>query len=270
MKVFIVRIPEGNSYNYALECAQSCEEHGVAYEYFEGIYGKTYDELKQLFPKLYFDKFDNPNSITGRIANCLAGNYYVFQKCIESNEPCVWLEHDIIVKTDFTKLDIDINENALYALTPKVLSRNDYKFPKNLKLTPVINYLHDISNAKIVTPQFCREFFKLSESAEPNDIQWYWLQTPDNINGLLNFKNNSGYVQYVIDPFPAVCEISDRTSNVEILDKNNAFSNWSLPVSFYKNLTVDKEYYHESIRWTYRNPKNVTIYRMLKSLGITI
>lgn len=270
MKVFIVRIPEGNSYNYALECAQSCEEHGVAYEYFEGIYGKTYDELKQLFPKLYFNKFEDPNSITGRCSNCLAGNYSIFKKCIEYNEPCVILDHDIIVKHDFTKLNIDINENALYALTPKVISRNDYKFPNKLKLTPVINYLHDISNAKIVTPEFCRQFFKLSESAELNDIEWYWRQNPDNINGLINFKNDAGYVQYVIDPFPAVCEIGNRKSTVEVLTKNNAFSNWSLPNSFYRNLTVDKEYYYESIRWIYRNPKNYMIYKKLKSLEVPI
>ena len=98
MKAFIIYLKEVQStVDSALECKQTCREHGLDGWLMEGFTPSRADafikanNLKPYLPgpKLYKIKWQK-----GGVRGCMISHYHAWKKCIELDEKIVVLEHD--------------------------------------------------------------------------------------------------------------------------------------------------------------------------------
>ena len=90
------------SMEYAQYCADSCERHGLPYEFIDGIeFMSSEDAFKAVGTYL------RPG-YTGMVGhnNCHASHIKAWRRLIEIGKPCLILEHDAVVKGDVRNIDI--------------------------------------------------------------------------------------------------------------------------------------------------------------------
>jgi hypothetical protein len=222
MKAFILYIKEPNSLKYAKECADSCNEHGVKFELVEGYYGVSYSELMQTY-KYPIQYFDDPFSHKGRLGNAICGHMKIYNKIVEYGKPAALLEHDNIVKRDFSELQIP-EDNSIYYISMKVYDKNHYTPPNDdftfIKLPT--NFIIDNANAEILSPtaaKFLIDYYNNMKDYE----DWYKMY-------------NSGLTPFIIDPVPVINNCGNFRVSTVSPNLSTVF-NAHIPESFYKNLT---------------------------------
>lgn len=200
-KAYILYIDEPKSVEWAHECAKSCEEHNVPFELFKGYKGLSTDELTYrtgwVCGRPGMEENDKQYV---REYNAALGHIRIWEKIAAGDAPCAILEHDAIVKQDFTHLDM---VGDVMFLGPRVNSRNDYEFPDwdgpvNIIPTRRFEGLH----AYVISPLTAR--FLLDKVKEMRRI------LPS--EAMMSVRNPFNMDLRVVDPPFVVCELGGRKS----------------------------------------------------------
>lgn len=200
-KAYILYIDEPKSVEWAQECAKSCEEHDVPFEMFKGFKGLSIEELTHktgwVCGRPGLEKNDEQYV---REYNAALGHIKIWEKIAAGDQPCAILEHDAIVKQDFT--DIDMKGDVMF-LGPRVNKRTDYEFPTwtdviSIKKTRRFEGLH----AYVLSPTTAR--FLLDKVSEMKRI------LPS--EAMLSVRNPYDMDLRVVDPPYVVCELGGRKS----------------------------------------------------------
>jgi GR25 family glycosyltransferase involved in LPS biosynthesis len=200
-KAYILYIDEPKSVEWAQECATSCEEHRVPFELFKGFKGLSTDELTYKTgwvcgrPGL-----EDADKQYVREYNAALGHIRIWEKIAAGDHPCAILEHDAIVKADFTHLDM---VGDVMFLGPRVNNRNDYEFPEwegpvTIKPTRRFEGLH----AYVISPLAAR--FLLDKVKDMRRI------LPS--EAMLSVRNPFDMDLRVVDPPFVLCELGGRKS----------------------------------------------------------
>jgi GR25 family glycosyltransferase involved in LPS biosynthesis/predicted O-methyltransferase YrrM len=207
MKTYILHINEELSIEYAEDCRNSCKEFGIEAELFLGIRGATNRELTR---KTGYNirTFEYSSEYCATV-----GHINIWKKIAESGETGVVLEHDVVVKGDYTKLVV--NDGEILFLGPRLYNRNDYQFPAN----ETVDY-HNIdfyngAHAYIITANTAKAMVDYVEQIK-------MIEMP--VDGLLGLKNKFNLVMKAVDPVFALAEIGDRNSfNFDKPDDTNRY-----------------------------------------------
>lgn len=100
--LIIRRLKVELSMEYAQMCAESCERHGVPYEFVDGIEFLSSEEAYRAVGL----EIGALNKYTQGNNNCNASHIKTWQRIAEIQKPCLVLEHDAIVKGNVTNIDI--------------------------------------------------------------------------------------------------------------------------------------------------------------------
>ena len=111
IKTFIIRLEENeHSCQMAKECKEQALKYNLQPEFFKAIHGKDSEhhyEKTGIKPQGKFKK--NRLGVVG----CFFSHYYLWQKCIDLNEPIVILEHDGFVIKDIDPSLLDTFNDVL-------------------------------------------------------------------------------------------------------------------------------------------------------------
>jgi GR25 family glycosyltransferase involved in LPS biosynthesis len=190
-KAIILRHPAPYSIKYSEECAASCEEHGIPYEFFDGYYTTDVEELNRLsgwrFPNAWVKEYC-----------CTAGHLNIWRKiAAEGGDAVAVLEHDAIVKRGMA--DIEITDGEVVFLGLRVENRNDYEFPGgDIKLIPINGF--EGTHAYALTPITARRCVALMAN---------FREFPCPIDGLMGIHNMISQRLFLTDPSPVVCEVGN-------------------------------------------------------------
>lgn len=198
-KAYILYIDEPKSVEWAQECAKSCEEHGVPFEMFKGFKGLSTDELTYKTGWVCGRSgLEEQDKQYVREYNAALGHIKIWEKIAAGDEPCAILEHDAIVKKNFTHLEM---HGDVMFLGPRVNKRTDYEFPDI-----DINYWHtrrfEGLHAYVLSPLTAR--FLLEKVKEMRRI------LPS--EAMLSVRNPFDMDLRAVDPPFVVCELGGRKS----------------------------------------------------------
>lgn len=119
-KAYIIRNSENqHSIEYSLSAAESCQKIGLPYEFVEGFYYKTPDEL-------WFNSdivTDYRREMIKPDASCNASHFKVWEKIRDNRETAVILEHDGIM---LQPIDIPIPDDKIVVLGYKASDPSSY------------------------------------------------------------------------------------------------------------------------------------------------
>lgn len=92
MKCFIIRLKENaHSCTVAKECFDAAVIHGLSPEYFDAING---NEAESHYASTGIHRAKKFKKGRPGVMGCFFSHYYLWQRCVELNEPIVILEHD--------------------------------------------------------------------------------------------------------------------------------------------------------------------------------
>jgi GR25 family glycosyltransferase involved in LPS biosynthesis len=127
-KAYILRINDPTSHSYAKTCADSCDDIGLDWEYFEGYQNMTgkmaFDKTGiSNLPTETYRHIENPTSAEKAMC-CTAGHFHIWRKIANSpDEVGVVLEHDAMM---FHPLTIQIPDNKIVVLGYKLINPERY------------------------------------------------------------------------------------------------------------------------------------------------
>lgn len=193
-RAIILRHPAPYSIKYSEECAESCRQYGIPYEFFDGYYTTDYLELNHL------SGWNFPNAWVKEYC-CTAGHLNIWRKIIaEGGGAVAVLEHDAIVKRRMD--DIEVCDGEIAFLGLRVESRDDYECPPTLpRMIPINGF--EGTHAYALTPITARRCI-----ANMTNL----AQFPYPIDGLMGIHNTISQRLLLVDPCPVVCEVGGRKS----------------------------------------------------------
>ena len=190
------------SKEYAQQCAESCEEHNLPYEFIDAV---EFLECQQAFESVGAKMKQNYKNTKGNCC-CHSSHIKCWKRIIELNKPCIILEHDAIVKGDVR--NIDIPDMAATTFGHRVTEKDQYK--------PIGPAKEFIEIPRAVGVHAC--------ALTPNTAKWLWEKARDEGVGVgvdrwLMMQRASKLPLYVCHPEQVVCWVRTSTSNIQ--DKNN-------------------------------------------------
>jgi hypothetical protein len=199
--LIIRRLKVDLSMEYAQICAESCERHGVPYEFIDGIEFMSSDDA---FKAVGTWKRPEYIGMPGH-NNCHASHIKSWRRIVEIGKPCLILEHDAIVKGDVR--NIDIPDMAVITFGHRVGLPQMYE-PlgpiKSLVRIPRAMGVHACGLSP-ATAQW------LISDVEKNGVG-------NNVDEWLIMKTDSGLPLYVTEPPQVICW--PRVSTREWTDEN--------------------------------------------------
>ena len=188
-RAIILRHPAAYSIQYSEECAASCRQYGIPYEFFDGYYTTDYLELNHL------SGWNFPNAWVKEYC-CTAGHLNIWRKIIDEGGGAVAvLEHDAIVKRRMD--DIEIMDGEVAFLGLRVESRDDYECIQTYpRMIPVNTF--EGTHAYALTPITARRCIANIQALS---------QFPWPIDGLMGIHNTISQRLLLVDPCPVVCEV---------------------------------------------------------------
>jgi GR25 family glycosyltransferase involved in LPS biosynthesis/predicted O-methyltransferase YrrM len=211
-KAYILHIDSEKSKEYALECAESCEKHGVDYEMFKGFMGLTIEDLaKKTGWKIGREGLEENDRQYVKEYNAALGHIEIWRKIAESGEAGVILEHDCVVKGNFS--GVEVYDGQILHLGPRVEYAGDYVFP-DMETHLVHIRRHEGAHAYAMTPNTAK--FLLEKIEEEKRL----LPT----EALISVRNRYILNLLETDPPYVVCAIGDRqsfTHHDAVTDKQN-------------------------------------------------
>jgi len=210
--LIIRRLRVKESLEYAEMCAKTCEEHGLPYEYIDGVEFMTGPEALEsvgvwLQPGV---------KTTDGHLNCHASHVKAWRRIVEINKPCIILEHDALVLGDVR--NIDIPDMVVTTFGHRVGLPDMY--------TPIgpIKELKQIEksigvHACGLTPETCRWLL--------NDLETNGVSI--NVDDYLIIERRSGLPLYVANPPQVVCwpRVSTREWTDENKEQKTMGATWS-------------------------------------------
>ena len=171
---------------YAKYCADSCERHGLDYEYIDGI---EFLEEKEAYKAVGVDSEYKTKYSKGH-HNCHASHIKAWRRIIELDQCCIVLEHDAVVKGNVK--NIEIPEMSVVTFGHRVMEERFYEPIGEIQDLVKINKSLG-SHAYSITPETAKF---LIDDAEKNKVR-------ENIDIQLFYKPILDL--YVVDPPQAVC-----------------------------------------------------------------
>lgn len=118
-KIYIIRINHPLSLERAADCAQSCEDVGMPYEFWPGTQGIQEKDLPVQFdpPVKFHHKYNIP------VMNATTSHIRLWNHIAKNKETAIILEHDAIM---LHKVDIPIPDGAMVMLGYKLMNKDEY------------------------------------------------------------------------------------------------------------------------------------------------
>ena len=206
--VYILYIDTENSTSYKDDCLRSC----LAFSNLNpipvlGYNGATYQELcaelnVPIIPFYVNQMNTKPKEINGAFS-CSAGHYRIWQKIVESSEPGVVLEHDAIVKYDFSSMQ-PVDGEILW-LGPRIDLEYDYNVPSDIEYVYVETDRFEGTHAYAITPVTAQYLIACFNKYGFND----------SLDGQLGMRNMFDLKMRTLDPPPVVAVVGNRSSCIE-------------------------------------------------------
>ena len=192
-KVYILRnreVPE--SVLYSEQSSRSCDALGMPWEYFEGYWRKTPDELfaGNDLGITSWDRSGNPG-----LYSSAAGHYRIWQRIAERGETAIVFEHDALL---LHKVGIDVPDGAIVVLGYVMVDPGRYDHrsagaPK--RLVQIHKHAGAISYA--ITAETARQILaELRERGAPQPV--------DNFLFMRDYDGATRLPMYITDPVAAV------------------------------------------------------------------
>ena len=211
-KAYILYIDTDKSKEYAKECEASCWKHAVDREMFEGFMGLTIEDLaKKTGWKIGREGLEDNDRQYVKEYNAALGHIEIWRKIAAGTEAGVILEHDAIVKGDYTHLEV--HDGQILHLGPRIDYASDYEFPDKPD-TYLKARRHEGAHAYAMTPNTARLLLDKIEREKR------LLPT----EALISVRNRYDLDLLEIDPPYVVCAIGDResfTHHAAVTDKQN-------------------------------------------------
>lgn len=160
-KAYIIRTRNELSQQYAADCARSCADVGLPFEFFEGVEGKSsYDAWVNSGLDI------KPGSMDHRIdsksvdpaACCSVSHALVWRKIVENDECAIIMEHDAIM---LHPINIDISEDKITVLGYKLKHPSDYNHIKAGPPNKIVDIrYHHGAHAYALTPSVAKMLLK--------------------------------------------------------------------------------------------------------------
>ena len=211
-KAYILYIDTEKSTEYAKECEASCVKYGVEHEMFEGFMGLTIEDLAEKTGwKIGREGIEENDRQYVKEYNAALGHIEIWRKIAAGTEAGIVLEHDAIVKGDYTHLEV--HDGQILHLGPRLDYASDYEFPGRADEYLSIRR-HEGAHAYALTPNTAR--LLLDKIEEEKRL----LPT----EALISVRNRYNLEFLEIDPPYVVCAIGDResfTHHDAVTDKQN-------------------------------------------------
>ena len=133
---------------------------------------------------------------------CTIGHYVIWEMIAASGVPGVVLEHDAVVKGDYTNLIVEDGE--ILFLGPRVYAKDDYTFPGgDYDYIPIDRF--EGAHAYALTANTARVMLDIVRN----------IPLQCSVDGQLGMRNELGLKLKTVDPPPVVAAIGDRYSFTE-------------------------------------------------------
>lgn len=134
----------------------------------------------------------------------------IWHKIVKENKPCAIFEHDARPVINFENL-IEVNDNEIVLLGPRVPNLEYYSFPENVKIKYYEVEHHAGSHAYAITPKTAHDLINHIEKDGVNDSidQWLFLRLKKmHVGKMLNLSLK------VCDPPVAVAVFGNKKSSI--------------------------------------------------------
>lgn len=202
-KAYIIRINRPDSIAYADECAKSCEQHNIPYEFFEGAYKWSRAEVTRQTGWIIREE-SNPDWHNEFM--CTVSHLMLWRKIVAENKTVAVLEHDALAVANF--LDIEVHDGTILNLGYRVHSRDDYKFPTTPNYKQYMIDVFEGTHAYAITPKTVAESLANLERQHGNVIIMP-------IDGLMSIHNYIEQTKLIIIPTPVVCEVRSQSMTMK-------------------------------------------------------
>lgn len=227
-KAYIIRIPRDDSMLYAEECARSCEEHGIPYEFFEGAYQWSRNETTRRTGWVIREE-SNPDWHNEFM--CTMSHLCLWEKIIQEDKTVAVLEHDAVVLGNF--LDVEVHDNTILNLGYRVDSRDDYKFPDSPTYRQYMLDVFEGTHAYAITPKTAKASLDALRRQHGNVVIMP-------IDGLMSIHNFIEQQKLILIPTPVVGEV--RGSSMTMKDEVAARYHTVPPEDYWVDM-VNKDKY---------------------------
>lgn len=229
MKIYkaliIRRLGIKESLEYANLCAESCEKHGIPYEFVDGIEFMSSEEaMKAVGVWLHPDQHKQArgHGVSQGNNNCHASHIKAWRRIVEIGKPCAILEHDVVARGNIC--NVDMIEDAINILGLRVGSPEAY--------TPI----SEIKEMVKIPQNVGGHAYALTS----NTAQWFITDAEENgvnVNVDEWINKGCGKPLYITNPMQLVCW--PRTSTRELQDLENPHYFMASTTTFSSSMTEE-------------------------------
>ena len=227
-KAYILHTSNPTSRGYALECAGSCEQFGVPYEYLQGYEDLSMEDMEKMYGWTVAE--GRYRTEWHKEFMCTLGHVMFWQKVIDEDKTCAILEHDAIVKADLRK--VDIHDDMLTFLGYRVDSRDDYVFPEEPEYEQYYVDKFEGTHGYAITPSTARLL-----------IERFNYVMPMPIDGMISIHNLANIERSIVIPNPIVGEVRQKSQT--LIHENPARYNTIPPADWWAHV-VNRDKYERS------------------------
>ena len=205
---YILYINDERSVKYKDDCVQSISKFSnlnpIPVEGYKLTPYKTIqEELGINIIPLYLEKLKQGSKSDLGALCCSAGHFKIWNLIVESGEPGIILEHDAIVKYDYSGMKL--KDGEVLWLGPRIDLEYDYNVPENPEYVYLELDRFEGTHAYAVTPATAQYLI--------DQFKRYGFN--DSLDGQLSMRNIFEVKMGTIDPPPVVAVVGNRESCIE-------------------------------------------------------
>lgn len=205
---YILYINDERSVKYKDDCVESISKFSnlnpIPVEGYKLTPYKTIqEELGIKIIPLYLEKLKQGSKSDLGALCCSAGHYKIWNMIVESGEPGIILEHDAIVKYDYSGMKL--KDGEVLWLGPRIDLEYDYNVPENPEYVYLELDRFEGTHAYAVTPATAQYLI--------DQFKRYGFN--DSLDGQLSMRNIFEVKMGTIDPPPVVAVVGNRESCIE-------------------------------------------------------
>lgn len=205
---YVLYINDERSVKYKDDCVRSISKfpnlNPIPVEGYKLTPYKTIqDELSISIIPYYLEKLEAGSKETLGALCCSAGHFKIWNLIVESGEPGVVLEHDAIVKYDFS--GIRLKDHEVLWLGPRIDLEYDYNVPENPEYVYMQLDRFEGTHAYAVTPATAQYLI--------DQFRRYGFN--DSLDGQMSMRNIFELKMATLDPPPVVAVVGNRESCIE-------------------------------------------------------
>lgn len=229
-KAYIIRIPRADSMQLAAECAASCTEHGIPYEYYEGAFQWSRTETTARTGWVIREE-SHPDWHNEFM--CTMSHMTLWRHIIRNNETVAVLEHDAFVTGNF--MNVEVHDGTILNLGYRVDDPSDYKFPEHPTFKQIMINEFEGTHAYAITPKTAQASLDALERQFGNMV-------PMPIDGLMGIHNLIEQQRLILLPTPAVGWVRRDAKSSTMKDENCARYFPIPPNEYWDNVVAQNKY----------------------------